>query len=70
MHAAAEDIPWQLYGRIKSIVMFGDPYHRLGATLSRFPIGLNEKVLQVCAEGDPVSHHFAARAPEFHGYLG
>ncbi len=55
MHAAAKDIPIYLYSRIKSIVMFGDPYHRLGDALSRFPVGLNSKVKQVCAPGDPVS---------------
>lgn len=55
MHAAAEDIPANLYSRISALVMFGDSYHRLGSTLSRFPTGLNEKVKQVCAPGDPVS---------------
>jgi cutinase len=54
MHAAAKDIPVRLYSRIKSLVMFGDGYHRLGDTLSRFPVGLNGKVMQVCADGDPV----------------
>lgn len=57
MHAAAEDIPRSLYPRIKSLVMFGDGYNRLGGTLGRFPIGLNEKAKQVCAPGDPVSGH-------------
>lgn len=55
MHAAARNIPRSLYPRIKSLVMFGDGYFRLGGTLSRFPFGLDEKVMQVCAEGDPVS---------------
>lgn len=54
MHAAAKDIPVRLYSRIKSLVMFGDGYHRLGDTLSMFPLGLNSKVMQVCASGDPV----------------
>jgi cutinase len=54
MHSAAKDIPLYLYPRIKSLVMFGDGYHRLGPVLSRFPTGLNEKVMQVCAPGDPV----------------
>lgn len=54
MHAAAKDIPISLYPRIKSLVMFGDGYHRLGDVLSRFPVGLNSKVKQVCAPGDPV----------------
>ncbi|KXH50013.1 hypothetical protein CSIM01_07271 [Colletotrichum simmondsii] len=54
MHAAAADIPAELYGRIKSLVMFGDGYLKLGASLSKFPAGLNEKVRQVCAAGDPV----------------
>ncbi|KAK4033689.1 cutinase-domain-containing protein [Parachaetomium inaequale] len=54
MHAAAKDIPIHLYSRIKSLVMFGDGYHRLGDVLSRFPVGLNSKVMQVCADGDPV----------------
>ncbi|KEY69378.1 hypothetical protein S7711_08133 [Stachybotrys chartarum IBT 7711] len=53
MHAAARSIPRSLYPRIKSLVMFGDGYLRLGDTLSRFPAGLDEKVKQVCAEGDP-----------------
>ncbi|KAK1541490.1 cutinase [Colletotrichum paranaense] len=54
MHAAAADIPAELYGRIKSLVMFGDGYLKLGASLSKFPAGLNEKARQVCAAGDPV----------------
>ncbi|WYZ42517.1 hypothetical protein EsH8_VI_000216 [Colletotrichum jinshuiense] len=54
MHAAADNIPTALYGRIKSLVMFGDGYLRLGANASKFPAGLNEKVRQVCAPGDPV----------------
>jgi hypothetical protein len=56
MHAAAKDIPINLYSRIKSLVMFGDGYHRLGDVLSRFPLGLNHKVMQVCADGDPVNN--------------
>jgi len=55
MHTAAKDIPLSLYPRIKAIVMFGDPAHRIGGLLSRFPVGLNSKVLEVCADGDPVS---------------
>jgi hypothetical protein len=55
MHAAADKIPRSLYSKIKSLVMFGDGYYRLGDILSRFPTGLNEKVKQVCADGDPVS---------------
>lgn len=55
MHAAAEDIPVRLYSRIKSLVMFGDGYLRRGEASSKFPAGLDEKVLQVCADGDPVS---------------
>lgn len=58
MHAAAKDIPIRLYSRIKSIVMFGDPYHRLGDIFSRFPVGLNNKVMQICADGDPVRTKF------------
>ncbi|KAK3896591.1 alpha/beta-hydrolase [Staphylotrichum tortipilum] len=54
MHSAAKEIPLVLYGRIKAIVMFGDPALRLGEVLSRFPVGLNGKVLEVCAAGDPV----------------
>ncbi|KAK1638878.1 cutinase-domain-containing protein [Colletotrichum phormii] len=54
MHAAAADIPAELYSRIKSLVMFGDGYLKLGASLSKFPAGLDEKVRQVCAAGDPV----------------
>jgi cutinase len=57
MHSAAKDIPLYLYPRIKSLVMFGDGYHRLGPVLSRFPTGLNEKVMQICAPGDPVRDH-------------
>jgi cutinase len=63
MHAAAKDIPITLYPRIKSLVMFGDGYHRLGDLLSRFPIGLNSKVKQVCAPGDPVRLHNPAQDP-------
>lgn len=55
MHAAARDIPVSLYSRIESLVMFGDGYLRLGSLLSRFPVGLNHKVMQICADGDPVS---------------
>jgi hypothetical protein len=62
MHAAAKDIPISLYSRIKSLVMFGDGYHRLGDVLSRFPLGLNHKVMQICADGDPVSNDSVARS--------
>lgn len=54
MHAAADDLSRLLYSRVKALVMFGDSYHRLGDVLGRFPIGLNDKVMQVCAPGDPV----------------
>ncbi|KXH39121.1 hypothetical protein CSAL01_03152 [Colletotrichum salicis] len=54
IHAAAAEIPAELYSRIKSLVMFGDGYLKLGASLSKFPAGLDEKVRQVCAAGDPV----------------
>lgn len=54
MHAAAGDLPEQLYPKIKSIVMFGDPMLKLGSR-GEFPEGLQEKVLQNCADGDPVS---------------
>ena len=54
MHAAADDIPAALYPRIKSLVMFGDGYLRLGERAARFPAGLDEKARQVCAPGDPV----------------
>ncbi|KAL0931552.1 uncharacterized protein CTRU02_214287 [Colletotrichum truncatum] len=73
MHAAAKDIPTALYGKIKSLVMFGDGYLRYGNTLSKFPAGLNEKVRQVCANGDPVCdpdgectfYHLTYIRPEF-----
>ncbi|KFH43451.1 cutinase-like protein [Hapsidospora chrysogenum ATCC 11550] len=51
MHAAADDIPRALHSRIKAVVMFGDPALRLGD--GSFPSGLQSKVLQNCAEGDP-----------------
>lgn len=51
MHAAAKRMPESLYAKIKSVVMFGDPMLKLGR---EFPEGLREKVLQNCAEGDPV----------------
>jgi cutinase len=53
MHAAADDIPRSLHSKIKAIVMFGDPALRLGD--GSFPSGLQSKVLQNCADGDPVS---------------
>ena len=65
MHAAAKDIPISLYSRIKSLVMFGDGYHRLGDLLSRFPLGLNHKVMQICADGDPVSSDSVTKALSF-----
>lgn len=54
MHAAADDLPEELYSKIASLVMFGDPMSRLGS-LGSFPDGLQDKVLQNCADGDPVS---------------
>jgi cutinase len=73
MHAAAEDIPLSLYPKIKSLVMFGDGYLRLGDIASRFPLGLNSKVRQVCADGDPTCdrdgnctyYHLTYIRPEF-----
>lgn len=53
MHSAADKIPENLYPKIKALVMFGDPSERLGRT---FPTELQDKVLQNCADGDPVSH--------------
>ncbi|MBE3043344.1 cutinase family protein, partial [Candidatus Bathyarchaeota archaeon] len=54
MHAAADDLPEELYPKIDSIVMFGDPMVKLGSR-GDFPDGLRDKVLQNCASGDPVS---------------
>ena len=54
MHAAAGDLPEELYPKIKSLVMFGDPMVRLGER-GEFPEGLKNRVMQNCAEGDPVS---------------
>lgn len=53
MHRAADDIPKSLHSKIKALVMFGDPSQRFGS--GKFPAGLQEKVLQNCADGDPVS---------------
>lgn len=53
MHRAADDIPKTLHSKIKALVMFGDPSQRFGN--GKFPAGLQEKVLQNCADGDPVS---------------
>lgn len=55
MHRAADRLPTSLLPRIKSVVMFGDPYQRLGGLSSQFPYSLRAKVLQLCADGDPVS---------------
>lgn len=55
IHAAADEIPRNLYPRIKSLVLFGDGFQLKGKDLSSFPDGLDEKVLQVCARDDPVS---------------
>lgn len=52
MHAAADKIPKDLFPKIKALVMFGDPSERLGRD---FPSELQGKVLQNCADGDPVS---------------
>ncbi|KAF1816528.1 alpha/beta-hydrolase [Eremomyces bilateralis CBS 781.70] len=53
MHAAAKDIPRDLYPKIVALVMTGDPAHKSSST-STFPAGLAEKELNLCAEGDPV----------------
>lgn len=52
MHSAAGKIPKDLFPKIKALVMFGDPSERLGR---QFPSELQGKVLQNCADGDPVS---------------
>ncbi|KAK4096019.1 carbohydrate esterase family 5 protein [Parathielavia hyrcaniae] len=65
MHAAAGDIPRYLYPRIKSLVMFGDGYNRLGF-LGRFPTGLNDKARQVCAPGDPICDPDAGNCTYWH----
>ncbi|KAL6158225.1 hypothetical protein ACJQWK_07990 [Exserohilum turcicum] len=54
MHRAAAQLPTSLFPKIKSVVMFGDPNLRLGEVGDEFPEGLQAKVLQVCAKGDPV----------------
>jgi cutinase len=51
MRKAADDIPRSLYPKITALVMFGDPGVRTG---SRFPAGLQSKLLENCAKGDPV----------------
>ncbi|KAJ4291337.1 hypothetical protein N0V88_006345 [Collariella sp. IMI 366227] len=65
MHSAADKIPLNLYSRIKALVMFGDAYNRLGL-LGRFPIGLRDKALQVCAPGDPVCDRNADNCTYYH----
>lgn len=56
VHRAADDIPETLYDKIKGIVTFGDPAQRFGSR--NFPEELQEKVLQNCNTGDPVSSMF------------
>ncbi|KAH8179547.1 cutinase domain-containing protein [Sarocladium implicatum] len=51
MHSAADRIPRALHSKVKSLVMFGDGYNRLGG--GTWPSGLRNKVRQVCASGDP-----------------
>ena len=68
MHAAADDIPRALHSRIKAVVMFGDPALRLGD--GSFPSGLQSKVLQNCAEGDPVSLSIPLIVPRLPPTLG
>lgn len=53
MHSAADKVPKELFPKIKALAMFGDPGERLGR---EFPAELQGKVLQNCAEGDPVSN--------------
>lgn len=55
MHRAADRLHTSVLPRIKSVVMFGNPYERLGGLSSQFPYALRSKVLQLCADGDPVS---------------
>jgi pimeloyl-ACP methyl ester carboxylesterase len=55
MHRAADRLPLSVLPRIKSVVMFGDPYKRLGGLGGQFPYSLRARVLQLCADGDPVS---------------
>jgi cutinase len=55
MHRAAERLSTRLYPKILAIAMFGDPNVRGAALSTPFPAALQGKVLQSCAERDPVS---------------
>lgn len=52
MRNGLELIPESLYDRIKSIVLFGDPYFQ-----DPLPEALKDKLLENCAGGDQVSDH-------------
>lgn len=54
MHKAAEKLPQSVLAKIKSVVMFGDPYEKLGV-LGQFRYPLRTRALGICADGDPVS---------------
>ncbi|KAI9166290.1 Cytochrome P450 monooxygenase iccF [Paramyrothecium foliicola] len=69
MRLASERLPQALYHKIKALVVFGDPGLKAGW---EFPEALRSKLLQNCADGDPVCmdapcfyYHFTYIFPEW-----
>lgn len=55
MHRASDKLPASVLPKIKAVVMFGDPYNKLGL-LGQFRYPLRSRALGICAAGDPVSN--------------
>lgn len=54
MHRATDKLPQSVLAKVKAVVMFGDPYAKLGG-LGQFKYPLRTRALGICAKGDPVS---------------
>lgn len=58
MYVVVDDILILFYLKIKFLVMFGDGVFCLGVECVRFFVGLDEKIRQVCVDGDLVCCKF------------
>jgi hypothetical protein len=55
MHMASANLSLDVFPRVVALVMFGDPGFKENTRVRAFPVYLGSRLLENCAEGDPVS---------------
>jgi cutinase len=55
MHMASTNLSLNVFPRVVALVMFGDPGFKENTRVRAFPVYLGSRLLENCAEGDPVS---------------